>query len=282
MCVVVCIGIIGVVDTVDRVLTRESQENVSIRKEITDNRPLVAALVKRSRLYAETTAAIDAKLAADFVAVERAVSSLEKHRPVWLFGREKKLDAYRERRDHTVEQLERDMREQTDWAKDIDRHMKNVQKEGMFQAEMATLRALLKPITSDALETMKELLLMKFHEKCTELLDLYRHKNNLLKENPDKIEPFAAHVETFIRIREDGKQLAQKAQQIEVMKSLLDQYGKTIPINDATRYHDLHDDEKAHHIGAITNFKHNVRTRYLLTPYPYPGPYPGPFTESVN
>ncbi len=42
------------------------------------------------------------------------------------------------------------------------------------------------------------------------------------------------------------------------MKELLDRYGKTIPINDATRYHDLLDEPKAQHIGAITNFKNNV------------------------
>ncbi len=121
------------VDTVDRILTRESQENVSIRKEITEQRAQVASLVKRSAVYQDTLRAIDAKLATDFAAVERAVSALEKHRAVWLFGRDKKLDAYKERKDHTVAQLEADMREQTEWAKDIDRHMKNVQKEGMFQ-----------------------------------------------------------------------------------------------------------------------------------------------------
>jgi hypothetical protein len=69
---------------------------------------------------------------------------------------------------------------------------------------MATLRALLKPIQVDALETMKEMLLRKFHEKCTELLDLYKQKSQLLAQNPDKIEPFAAYVEMVMKIREEG------------------------------------------------------------------------------
>jgi hypothetical protein len=70
---------------------------------------------------------------------------------------------------------------------------------------MATLRAQLKPITSEALESMKELMLQKFHEACAELLDLYRQRNALLKESPDKIEPFAAHVDTFMKIKEESE-----------------------------------------------------------------------------
>jgi hypothetical protein len=99
---------------------------------------------------------------------ERTVRSLEHHRAVFNFGEEWSFDAYCAK-EHTVESIQADMNQQKRWNEALKKNIKEFYEAGIFQVQAKKLKNHLVPITTEALNKQKGLLLRICKEKCHEL-----------------------------------------------------------------------------------------------------------------
>jgi len=238
-----CEHAISTVDTVDRIL-HHPKFKPFVSPLLTDS-PKIGRLIHGSRTYNLSRASIADKIDADFAQVELTIAFLERHRPVYEFGERWNYDEYAAR-EHTVESIQRDMLQQTEWNINI-RKVRDLYDAGIFEANTKDLKSKLTPITDTALAGMKELLLKIFHTKCGELHDEYQAKIKLLDEDPTPLPLFAAHVETFTALRAEGKDLLARSRKIESMHRLMLQYDMQtmIPPQDEVAFDDLLSSVKA-------------------------------------
>jgi dynein heavy chain len=236
---------ITTVDTVDRIL-HHPKFKPFVSPLLTDS-PKIARIIHHDRTYNLSKASIADKIDMDFNTVEQTISFLERHRPVYEFGEKWSLEEYcHPSREHTVDTIQKDMLQQTDWNINI-RKVRDLYDAGIFEANTKDLKNKLTPVTEVALAGMKDLLLKIFHTKCLELQEVYQSRMKQLDEDPSSLPAFAAHVETFSSIKTEGRELYERSKKIENMHRLMLEYEMQtmIPPQDEVAFDDLQSSVKA-------------------------------------
>lgn len=230
---------ITTVDTVDRIL-HHPKFKPFVSPLLTDA-PKLTRIIQNDRTYNLAKTAIADKIESDFHTVEVTVSFLERHRPVYEFGQTWSLDEYcHGDREHTVDTIQRDMLQQTEWNVNIHK-VRDLYDAGIFEASTKDLKNRLAPVTEVALAGMKELLLKIFHTKCLDLQELYQTRIKQLDEEPSSLPAFAAHVESFAAIKSEGHDLYERSKKVESMHRLMLEYEMQamIPPQDEVAFDDL-------------------------------------------
>jgi len=234
---------VSTVDTVDRIL-HHPKFKPFVSPLLTDS-PKIARLIGHDRTYQLARGSISEKILHDFRTVEWSVAFLEKHRPVFEFGLSWNLESYANGRQHTVESIQRDMLQQSDWHVNI-RKVRDLYDAGIFEANTKELKSKLTPVTETALAGMKELLLNIFHHSCLELAEIYATKMKQLEEDPGTLPSFAEYVETFTAIKIEGVSLLDRSKKVESMHRLMREYEMQVPPADEVAFDDLQ--------ASVTNF----------------------------
>mmetsp|Transcript_44767 Transcript_44767/g.87731 ORF Transcript_44767/g.87731 Transcript_44767/m.87731 type:complete len:3997 (-) Transcript_44767:184-12174(-) len=219
------------VDTVERIL-KTGKTTITLQEQ-----PKVGDAITDDRGFGLTKKAISQKIDEDFTQIEKTISFLEKHRPVYEFGKGWDIEEYK-LHDHTVQSIQQDMKQQKEWEHEIDR-IRMSYDAGIFQAETKGLKNALLPVTKTALSDMKELLLSFFSDSCSELQHLYTEKIRSIDEDPQHLHLYAKHVELFNKVKDEGAELAERAQKVEIMHKLLVDHKMKIPSNDKVAFDDL-------------------------------------------
>jgi dynein heavy chain len=228
-------GIINTVDTVDRILFLQNFKPF-VSSSLTDS-PKVARIIHHSVVFNDTKREIDEKIDSDFDSAVNQISFLEKYRPVYDYGNQWDFERYCSK-EHTVESIQKDLAQQTKWGVDIER-IRNLYNTGIFQIKTQDLKGRLLPVTETALSGMKELLLKIFHTKCSELNGEYQDMIKQLQEQPQNLPQYAAHIENFRKIKDEGVRVKKQSMQITAMHQLLLDHEMKIPSNDAVQFDDL-------------------------------------------
>lgn len=234
-------SIVSTVDSFDRIVT--NAKFTPYVSSMVQGGPKVQKIIHHDKTFNDTRGEITQKIDEDFLLATRTVSFLEKHRPVYEFGKQWDAEVYHQQ-DHTVQSIQADMAQQTDWTVEIDR-IRQLYDAGIFQAETRQLKFALVPITTQALNDMKDLLLKIFSQKCSELHSLYLEKIKQLDDDPHTLPTYAKHVENFAKIKEEGTDMADRAAKIETMHQMLMDHNVKIPSQDAVAFDDLQSSVKA-------------------------------------
>jgi dynein heavy chain len=245
---------VSTVDMVARVLKIGKSSSIS-----NADQPQVASAINNDRGFGETKAAIKQKIEEDFATIEKNISFLEKHRPVYEFGETWSFEEYK-LQEHTVQSIQKDMVQQKEWESEIER-IRMLYDAGIFQAETRGLKNHLLPITKNSLAHMKDLLLSIFSSGCTELHSIYHDKIKSIDEDPTHLPVYAKHVELFNQVKEEGVDLYERYQKIEIMHKLLLDHKMKIPSQDAVAYEDLQESVKLSEIKSSALKLRSTRKR---------------------
>ena len=108
-----------------------------------------------------------------------------------------------------------------------------------LHVDSKTLKNSLAPVTQKALEKQKSLLLQVAREQCLETLSLFQQRVRELGEQPRSLKEFADYCDTLNKVRDESKEMEDRALQVNEMYDLLEAYEVKVPPSDQVKKDDL-------------------------------------------
>ena len=198
--------------------------------------PSAGDLLEMSARLAESRAAIEARLRADFAAVDAFAVIFDNVKPIFENSISFDWDAFSA--EHNTTTLQREMSRLRNGAAAIDR-MRTQQTCGSLLMESKKLRAELEPITTTGLQRLKNLLIESTRTKCKYCQDSFLARSRQLSQAPTVLDKFAAFVERRNAIRETEQPLLLDLASVEDLYRLLSAYDVKISSDDAVALDDV-------------------------------------------
>ena len=117
--------------------------------------------------------------------------------------------------------------------------MKMHGQERNLYVDSKTLKNSLMPVTQRGLEKCRGLLQQVARDRCVHSLQEHQHKMRDLGEQPRSLRDFASYCDNVNRVRDETKEMEERAQQVNEMYELLDVYEVKIAAQDAVKKDDL-------------------------------------------
>ena len=102
--------------------------------------------------------------------------------------------------------------------------MKMHGQERNLYVDSKTLKNSLMPVTQRGLEKCRGLLQQVARDRCVHSLQEHQHKMRDLGEQPRSLRDFASYCDNVNRVRDETKEMEERAQQVNEMYELLDVY----------------------------------------------------------
>ena len=110
---------------------------------------------------------------------------------------------------------------------------------GVLHVESRKLKQSLLPITTNAMQRMKDVLNELASTKCRAMLTEYEARLKTLDVRPPKLKEFAGYVEKFHDLRDDDRRLTKEAVLVDEMYRLLNHFEVKISPEDMVQLDDL-------------------------------------------
>ena len=161
------------------------------------------------------------------------------------------------------------------WFKDLDRMKMHGQERNLY-VDSKTLKNSLMPVTQRGLEKCRGLLQQVARDRCVHSLQEHQHKMRDLGEQPRSLRDFASYCDNVNRVRDETKEMEERAQQVNEMYDLLDVYEVKIAAQDAVKKDDL----KEARVFAAKMADADVAVEQRM-PQARPQPSPAPCLPSI-
>jgi dynein heavy chain len=206
--------------------------------------PDVAKLVRHAARWTEVQVEIETVLTQDFKRATEYAQQFEEYRVIHVFGEHWNFEAYAEKMSsnytfaQVVQAFKGDMHQLNRWYKELER-MKLSGTVGNLHMESKTLKNSLAPVTQKALDKCRGLLLQCARDQCVETLQLFQQRTRDLGEQPRSLREFADYCDKLNCVRDEGKQMEDRAMKVNEMYDLLEAYEVKVPATDAVKKDDL-------------------------------------------
>eukprot|EP00741_Cyanophora_paradoxa_P024436 tig00022075_g23593.t1 len=205
--------------------------------------PHVGSMIRQSEKFIDIKQKCDEVIARDFSQAVDYSKTFEEYRQIYTFGETWNYEEY-EKAPHTVKEFKSDMDRMKRWQGDLEK-MKLSNVLGVLHVDSKRLKNQLVPITSKALESMKQLLLQTARDKCIEVTQDFQNRIKQLQDKPRTLREFADFVSTSNQMKEDGKLLQARAQTVNDMYDLLSKYEVKVPSQDQVKRDSMHEQDDA-------------------------------------
>jgi len=228
-------NMVGMVSNLQRILYVRSFK--SYVAGLVSDVPTVASIVRDSEAFNETVAAIQRKFAEDFEHAAQYAEIFEAVRPIQQFEANDDFEQFASG-PMNVQTIKAYMSRIQDWEKELDK-MRVQNMIGVLHVESRKLKQSLLPITTNAMQRMKDVLNDLASTKCRAMLGEYEARLKSLDHRPPKLKEFATYMEKFQSIKEDDRRLNKDAVLVDEMYRLLNHFEVKISPEDMVQLDDL-------------------------------------------
>lgn len=200
--------------------------------------PDVRNLVVSSKYFHGLRRQMDTKISEDFHEAQDYATTFEQLVPIFAYNQEFDFEAYKKRSDLSLNLIKSDMVILTDWAKDLEK-MRVGNTVGILYVESRKLRGSLAPIVERGMDRMKSLLTDLAREKCSKLLEDYKHLIRDLDTQPTALREFAGHVKYVKQLKLGSSEMMRNTASVEEMYRLCNAYGAKVSSVDMVQFDDL-------------------------------------------
>ena len=228
-------NMVGMVSNLQRILYVRSFK--SYVAGLVNDVPTVASIVRDSETFRDTVDAIQQKFAQDFEHAEQYAEIFEAVRPIQQFEANDDFEQFAQG-PMNVNSIKKYMSRIQDWEKELDK-MRVQNMIGVLHVESRKLKQSLLPITTNAMQRMKDVLNELASTKCRAMLTEYEARLKTLDVRPPKLKEFAGYVEKFHDLRDDDRRLTKEAVLVDEMYRLLNHFEVKISPEDMVQLDDL-------------------------------------------
>lgn len=197
----------------------------------------VANLLSLSPDFSRIRQGIEDKFVADFHAATAYVAIFDAVRPIYDYNLSLDFEGYRAK-EHTTYTLQRDMSRIKQWDLQL-ATMRMQDSRGCLFIDSKKLKQELEPVTVNAMDNIKQLLLELARDKCKKTCEAFKARTKIAEARPMALDKFAGHVERVLGVKEVEVALAKDAAAVEDMYKLLQSYEVKVSYEESVALDDM-------------------------------------------
>jgi dynein heavy chain len=205
--------------------------------------PDVMDIIKNSAEFLEIQTRLMNELEEDFTSGRAAAEDYEQYRVVHDFGDPDGPDFWNYEvymsSEPTPSDMHRTMKKIKTWQMEVQERMRKQKLVGMLHIDGKKLQVRLGPITTNALQHMRDFLLKQAREKCETLLERFSHNINHLRDRPQRLEQFSEYVAKKEEIKSQRKEMERGPEDVANMYKVMHEFKVKLEPKDRVSLEDL-------------------------------------------